>query len=136
MHQSRIPLYRVLSRGSPNGDPSSPVQFQAPRNCPVGARHLGPAAFDIVIIVGTIVALLIYFRQTLLSLVHGIFTGERIALRYRPFGVFPGFFAGAEPDRMATGTRPVISVSMSVVSRPFFPITSPLRIVSTRDVIT
>ena len=30
-----------------------------------------PAAFDIVIMAGTIIALLIYFRQTLLSLVAG-----------------------------------------------------------------
>ena len=32
-----------------------------------------PAAFDIVIMIGTIIALILYFRQTLLSMVQGIF---------------------------------------------------------------
>jgi undecaprenyl-diphosphatase len=49
-----------------------------------------PAAFDIVIMVGTIIALIIYFRQTLFSLARGIFTGDRIALRYCSFIVIAG----------------------------------------------
>jgi undecaprenyl-diphosphatase len=49
-----------------------------------------PAAFDIVIMVGTILALILYFRQTLISLVRGIFTGDRIALRYCSFIVIAG----------------------------------------------
>jgi len=49
-----------------------------------------PAAFDIVIMAGTIIALILYFRQTLLSLARGIFSGDRIALRYCAFIVIAG----------------------------------------------
>lgn len=49
-----------------------------------------PAAFDIVIMVGTIVALLLYFRQTLLSLLGGILAGDRNSLRYCSFIVIAG----------------------------------------------
>ena len=49
-----------------------------------------PAAFDIVIMAGTIIALLIYFRQTLISLVGGICAGDRAALRYCSFIVIAG----------------------------------------------
>jgi undecaprenyl-diphosphatase len=49
-----------------------------------------PAAFDIVIMVGTIIALILYFRQTLRSLLSGIFTGDRTALRYCSFIVIAG----------------------------------------------
>mgnify|MGYP000931813192 CR=1 FL=1 len=41
-----------------------------------------PAAFDIVIMLGTIIALLIYFRQKLLSLIRGVLVLERQALDY------------------------------------------------------
>lgn len=41
-----------------------------------------PPAFDIVIMVGTTAALLLYFRYTLLLLVRGICSGDRTALRY------------------------------------------------------
>jgi undecaprenyl-diphosphatase len=49
-----------------------------------------PAAFDIVIMVGTIVALLFYFRHALHSLVRGICAGDRTALRYCSFIVIAG----------------------------------------------
>ncbi len=49
-----------------------------------------PAAFDIVIMIGTIIALVIYFRQTLISLARGIVTRDRIALRYCSFIVIAG----------------------------------------------
>ena len=49
-----------------------------------------PAAFDIVIMAGTIIALLIYFRQRLISLARGICTGDQAALRYASFIVIAG----------------------------------------------
>jgi undecaprenyl-diphosphatase len=49
-----------------------------------------PAAFDIVMMVGTIGALLLYFRHTLILLVQGIFAGDRVALRYCSFIVIAG----------------------------------------------
>ena len=49
-----------------------------------------PAAFDIVIMAGTIIALLIYFRQTLISLAGGICAGDQAALRYCTFIVIAG----------------------------------------------
>jgi undecaprenyl-diphosphatase len=49
-----------------------------------------PAAFDIVIMAGTIIALLIYFRQTLISLFRGICGGDPAALRYCSFIVIAG----------------------------------------------
>ena len=49
-----------------------------------------PAAFDIVIMVGTIIALVVYFRQTLISLAQGIYARDRIALRYCSFIVIAG----------------------------------------------
>lgn len=49
-----------------------------------------PAAFDIVIMVGTIIALLLYFRDTLLSLGRGICAGDPAALRYAFFLVIAG----------------------------------------------
>ncbi|RPI40915.1 MAG: undecaprenyl-diphosphate phosphatase [Methanoregulaceae archaeon] len=49
-----------------------------------------PAAFDIVIMVGTIIALIIYFRQTLISLAQGIYARDRIALRYCFFIIIAG----------------------------------------------
>jgi undecaprenyl-diphosphatase len=49
-----------------------------------------PAAFDIVIMIGTIIALILYFRQTLLSLVQGIFRGDQATLRYCSFIVIAG----------------------------------------------
>jgi undecaprenyl-diphosphatase len=49
-----------------------------------------PAAFDIVMMAGTIGALLLYFRDTLLSLAKGICAGDRTALRYCLFIVIAG----------------------------------------------
>lgn len=49
-----------------------------------------PAAFDIVIMIGTIIALILYFRQTLLSLMKGIFRGDQVTLRYCSFIVIAG----------------------------------------------
>jgi undecaprenyl-diphosphatase len=49
-----------------------------------------PAAFDIVIMGGTIVALILYFRHTLLSLARGICAGDRTTLRYCSFIVIAG----------------------------------------------
>jgi undecaprenyl-diphosphatase len=49
-----------------------------------------PAAFDIVIMVGTIIALVIYFRQTLISLARGIHARDPVALRYCSFIVIAG----------------------------------------------
>lgn len=49
-----------------------------------------PAAFDIVIMAGTIIALLIYFRQRLISLAGGICTGDQAAFRYASFIVIAG----------------------------------------------
>jgi len=49
-----------------------------------------PAAFDIVIMVGTIIALVIYFRQTLISLAQGIYARDRIVLRYCSFIIIAG----------------------------------------------
>jgi undecaprenyl-diphosphatase len=49
-----------------------------------------PAAFDIVIMFGTIVALILYFRHTLFLLVTGILSGDRTALRYCLFIVIAG----------------------------------------------
>jgi len=49
-----------------------------------------PAAFDIVIMAGTIIALLIYFRQRLVSLAGRICAGDKAALRYCSFIVIAG----------------------------------------------
>ncbi|HSQ94380.1 MAG TPA: undecaprenyl-diphosphate phosphatase [Methanoregula sp.] len=49
-----------------------------------------PAAFDIVIMAGTIAALILYFRQRLISLARGMYTGDRTALRYCSFIVIAG----------------------------------------------
>lgn len=49
-----------------------------------------PAAFDIVIMTGTIIALVLYFRQTLISLLAGILAKDPAAIRYCSFIVIAG----------------------------------------------
>ena len=52
------------------------VIFQALLNVSV------PSEFDIVIMTGTIVALILYFRKKILFLIKGLLDGERIAINY------------------------------------------------------
>jgi len=52
------------------------VIFQALLNVSV------PSEFDIVIMTGTIVALILYFRKKILFLITGLLDGDRIAINY------------------------------------------------------
>jgi len=49
-----------------------------------------PAQFDIVIMLGTIAALILYFRTRILSLIRGLCTGDPAAVRYVLFIVLAG----------------------------------------------
>jgi undecaprenyl-diphosphatase len=54
-----------------------------------------PAQFDILIMLGTIAALLLYFRERILSLIRGLSTGEPAAIRYILFIVIAGIATAA-----------------------------------------
>lgn len=54
-----------------------------------------PAQFDIVIMLGTIAALILYFRNRILSLIRGLSTGEPAAIRYILFIVIAGIATAA-----------------------------------------
>jgi undecaprenyl-diphosphatase len=49
-----------------------------------------PAQFDIMIMLGTIAALILYFRTRILSLIRGLSTGDPAAIRYILFIVIAG----------------------------------------------
>jgi undecaprenyl-diphosphatase len=54
-----------------------------------------PAQFDIVIMLGTIAALILYFRVRILSLICGLSTGDPAAIRYILFIVIAGIATAA-----------------------------------------
>ena len=49
-----------------------------------------PAQFDIVIMLGTIAALILYFRTRIVSLIRGLCNGDQAAVRYVLFIVLAG----------------------------------------------
>jgi len=53
-----------------------------------------PSDFDIVIMAGTIAALILYFRKKILTLLMGVLTGDRPALRYAALVVLSGIPTG------------------------------------------
>ncbi len=90
------------------------VIFQALLNVTV------PSEFDIVIMAGTIAALILYFRKKILALFTGIMAGEQAALRYAVLIIVSGIptgiigFAGREFFKSLFGQPVGVSILLVV----------------------
>jgi undecaprenyl-diphosphatase len=92
-----------------------------------------PPEFDIVIMAGTIAALLLYFRARILSLLAGLVKGDRQATRYCFFIVIAGIATAligfaARPFFLSLYTRPFIVSLLLIVTGIFLFIASRPRV--------